>query len=143
MQNLKNKLKYIVPTTLGVSTLITVALITVNQSDTFNKMADTVQNNSTANLDEFKNWPMTSMFEFFVIHDSVIHAYNTADTEKTFDIDKNKVLGVRRGQFWMYFEPDSIERSPRMHQVGSMLGLQLTLSEYDAVREYFNKVVPP
>ena len=138
---LKKGLTLAIPTSLGISGLVGIILLSVSTIN--NNMADNLQDNSTSFLDDFKGWPVTSMFEFLVIHDSVIHAYHTADTEKTFDIDKNKALGVSRDGFRMYFNADSVERTPTMEQVGNRLRLRLNLDQYNAVREYFNKVVPP
>ena len=81
---------------------------------------------------KFQNWPVTSMFEFLVIHDSVINAYQNAVIEKHFTIDKYRELVVDNGTLWLYStNPDD------------RFLMKLTLEDYVRVREYFNTIVPP
>lgn len=147
-----NTRNYVIPATVSIvlTLAITLTLSLVFAAMSQDKHADYAvepfileENNSTDPLESFRGWPDTSMYEFLVIHESVLHAFRTADTQQLFDIDEHRKIGAKAGELWAYFDVSTTERTQRMEVVGSMLGIPLTLDEYNEIRDYFNRIVPP
>ena len=140
----KSNIRVLAITLLFTSGIIaTVITITIKKPEI---MASTVSTAVAAPLPEFENWPDTSMFEFLVIKDSVMHAYSNNATDKTFEIDSDRVLLVDNGEFWMYFSPYAVsEPKHHMKQICGKVytGMKLTFEQYEAINDYFNRKAIP
>ena len=123
-----------------VGTLLFVGLHQDTPKD--NAMGENAINET--DLTAFKRWPISSMTEFMVIHDSVMHIYRTGEWERFYPIDKNRKLGVMKDKMAMYFDnSEGTEPTAEMYRRGDFNVLPLTLRAYTDVRAYFNGLLQP